>query len=113
MAGRDALEDATLDRLIRDLSLAPLADRAVGAYRDLTGQRSQLAELLGGKVSGRSGTGPVAQPGGHAGRRVGVGRCGGQPAPTPETRGIEADRFVSGNLGVVFAVSGGQDDASP
>ena len=59
-----------------------------------------MAELLGGKVSGRSGTGEVTQAGGHAGRLGGVGRRGGQPAPTPEASRVEADGFLSGNLGI-------------
>src|SRR5438445_5536450 len=104
MAGRDRGENSSFYRLGGDLSLAPLADRAVGAFRDFTRQGDRLAELLRREVGGSSRTRGVGKACRHVGGRVGVRRAARQPALAPQASHIEAHVELAGDLGIVEAV---------
>lgn len=109
MAGRDPIDDAAFDDLVGDLAAGPVGDRPAGDGGGLAGEGDDPADLLGGD--------PRWSP-----RPRGVGQAAfdtqvvfgdgleADPAVTPGPGGRYRDVQHAGDLGVVQAIGGGQDD---
>src|SRR5215216_7792203 len=99
MAGRDPVEDPSLDRFVGDLPWGPVADGTGGVFGYLTDQGDQLAPLLGGNPGGGTGALPVGKPSvdGQIDERSGLES---HPASTPVANHIDGSGEFTGNLGV-------------
>src|SRR5947209_17493666 len=96
----NAIQDALLDDLIRELAGGPLTNRAGGGGRGGTGQGDNLAGLGGGNGGGTPRAGGISEPVGD--RQVGQG--GGlqaAPAVAPEANEIKTNGELAGNLGII------------
>ncbi len=99
MAGGNGRQDAAADDLVGDLTLAPLADGATGNAGRFTGQRHDLADLLGGNLGRAAGARGIGQA--LLDAQVGqVDPLEGQPALAPQPDGIDIEPQVASNLAI-------------
>ena len=61
MAVRNLFDDAALSRLLSNLALAPVADRAIGELRCFTSEFDDLADLFGSNARGSTRTWQVTE----------------------------------------------------
>jgi hypothetical protein len=109
MSWRDRCDDASPHDLIRQLAVAPLADRSVGVSRLLTSHRDDLAHLLRRELRRRATAWCIRQPFGHTDfleRHV----LKLEPALPPETWSLVIQSQPSPDLRVVLAITSGKDD---
>ncbi len=110
MAARNRGEDAALDDFVGNLASGPLRDGSASVFGRFTSEGNDLAALLSCDLDGSSGAGDIAQT--LVEREVGE-RNGskGEPAIAPEANGINLKVERAGDLGVIVAISGGENDA--
>src|SRR5262249_4862352 len=109
MPRRDRRDNATVDDFIRQLTVAPLADRTVGVGWFLTGQRDDLAHLLRRELRRGAALRRIRQPFGHTDvRQRHVPKP--QPPPSAVAWGLVVDAKLPSNLQVVQSVARGQHD---
>src|SRR6266571_1678861 len=107
MARRDRCNDAASYDFVRQLTVAPLADRPVGVGRLLTSERDDLTHLLGRELRRSAALRCIRQPFGHTDffkRHV----FKLQPAPSPVAWRLVINAQFPSNLQVVQAVACGQ-----
>ncbi len=110
MAVRNLGQDAALDDFVGDLTSGPLGNRSPCLLGSLTGKGDDLAALLRGDLDWPTRAGNVAQAlfQGEVGERNGRE---GEPAGAPEADGIDIKGEEASDLGIVGAISSGEDDA--
>ena len=110
MARRNLGKDAVLDDFIGDFASSPLGYRSSSVFGSFTGEGDDLAALLGADLDGSSRARHIAET--LVQRELGE-RDGreGEPAVAPEANGIGLKAEGAGDLGVIGAIGGRENDA--
>ena len=110
MTRGDRGQNATLDDFVSDFASGPLRNWTTSVLGSFTGEADDLAALLSSDLDWPTRAGHVTET--LVQRELGE-RNGseGEPAIAPEADGIDLKVEGAGDLGVIVAISGGENDA--
>jgi hypothetical protein len=110
MARRNLGQDAALDDFVSDFASGPLRDGTASLWGGFTGEGDDLTALLSRDLDRSPGARDIAEPLVERELSERNGRKG-EPAIAPAANGIDLKVERAGNLGVMLALSSGEDDA--